>query len=219
MRILQGTKAVEAPAGWRDAIERDGRPVVIDLGAGDGRYAYESARRDPSRLYIGVDPNADALSEYAFRAARKPARGGVGNVSFIVAAVEQLPLELRGLAQLVRVNFPWGSLLRALLEPDVAILHRVAALAAPGGRFEIVFSYNPEHDTGAFAGDPLPALDEARISNVLAPAYHGAGLDLTEQRRLTQDQALEIPSTWGRRLLHARPREVYFVAGSVSQRV
>ena len=94
MRILQGTRAVEAPPGWRDAIERDGRPVVIDLGAGDGRYVYDSARHDPSRFYVAVEPNADALSEYAYRATRKPARGGVENVAFVVAAVERLPPEL-----------------------------------------------------------------------------------------------------------------------------
>lgn len=217
MRLLQGTKVVEAPPRWRDAVEAAGRPVVIDLGAGDGRYVYDCARHDPSRLYIGVDPDADALSEYAYRTARKPARGGVGNAAYVVAAVEQLPEELRGLAQLVRVNFPWGSLLRACLEPDISILRAVASLPTPGGRFEIVFSYHPDHDTGAFAGDPLPPLDQAQISNVLVPAYHGAGMEVTEQRRLTQDEALAIPSTWGRRLLHARPRDVYFVAGSVSQ--
>jgi 16S rRNA (adenine(1408)-N(1))-methyltransferase len=215
VRVLQGTKVVEAPPSWRDDLARDGRPVVIDLGAGDGRYAYESARADAARLYVAVDPDAEALGEYAYRASRKPARGGLENARFVVASVEQLPPELEGIAALVRVNFPWGSLLRALLEPDTAALVALAKLA-PDGRFEIVFSYHPDHDTGAFAGDPLPPLDEALIANVLVPAYAAAGLEVTEQRRLTQDEALAIPSTWGRRLLHARPRDVYWLAGTVS---
>jgi 16S rRNA (adenine(1408)-N(1))-methyltransferase len=215
VRILQGTKVIEAPPSWRDDVSRDGRPVVIDLGAGDGRYAYESARNDPSRLYIGVDPDADGLSEYAYRAARKPARGGVENARFVVASVEQLPAELEGIAALVRVNFPWGSLLRALLQADGGALGALSKLA-PAGRFEIVFSYDPLHDTGAFAGEPLPPLDETYIAETLASAYLAAGLSIKEQRRLTQDEALAIPSTWGRRLLHARPRNVYWVAGAVS---
>jgi 16S rRNA (adenine(1408)-N(1))-methyltransferase len=217
MRILHGTKVIEAPASWRDGIDRDGRPVVIDLGAGDGRWVYDSARADPSRYFIAVDPDADALSECAYRASRKPARGGVDNAAFVVGAVERLPPELAGIAALIRINFPWGSLLRALLEPDAAVLRSIAALAAPGRRFEIVFSYHPEHDTNAFIGDPLPSLTSHYIESVLVPAYHGAGLEVADHRRLTQDEALAIPSSWGRRLLHARPRDVYYMAGSVSQ--
>jgi 16S rRNA (adenine(1408)-N(1))-methyltransferase len=217
LRILQGTKVVEAPPGWRDAIARDGRPVVIDLGAGDGRYAYDSARNDPTHLYVAVDPDSDALSQYAYRASRKPVRGGIENARFVVASLEQLPPELTGLAQLVRVNFPWGSLLRSLLEPDPAALARLASLARPDGRFEIVFSYHPDHDTSAFAGDPLPTLDDAYISDVLLPAYALSRLNVTQHRRLSQDEALAIPSNWSRRLLHARPRDVYLIAGAVSQ--
>ena len=212
---MQGSKVVEAPSSWRGDMTRDGRPVVIDLGAGDGRYVYESARDDPSRLYVGVDPDSDAMSEYAYRSSRKPARGGIDNARFVVASVEKLPEEINGLAALLRINFPWGSLLRSLLEPNPAPLDAVAKLAA-GGEFEIVFSYHPEHDTGAFAHGPLAPLDEALITNVLRPAYTEAGLQVREHRRLTQDEALAIPSTWGRRLLHARPRDVYWLAGTVS---
>ena len=217
MRILHGTRVIEAPPFWRATIEHDGRPVVIDLGAGDGRWVYDSARADPERFYLGIDPDADALSESAFRASRKPVRGGVNNAAFVIAAVERLPPELADIASLIRVNFPWGSLLRALLEPNAAILRSVAALAQPGASFEIVFSYHPDHDTGAFLGASLPALELPYIEGVLVPAYHEAGLDVTQHRRLTQDEALAIPSNWGRRLLHARPRDVYYVGGAVSQ--
>jgi 16S rRNA (adenine(1408)-N(1))-methyltransferase len=216
VRVLQGKQVIDAPPSWRDGVLREGRPIVIDLGAGDGRYVYDSARDDTTRLYVGVDPDAEALGEYAFRASRKPARGGVENARFVVASLEQLPPVLHGLATVVRINFPWGSLLRSLLEPDAAALAALAKLA-PGGRFEIVFSYDPGHDTGAFAGDPLPPLDDAYIANSLLPAYAAAGLAVAEQRRLTQDEALAVASTWGRRLLHARPRDVFWVAGTVSE--
>lgn len=207
---------MEAPARWRADVERAGREVVADLGAGDGRFVYESARADPSRLYVAIDPDAEALKEYAFRAARKPARGGVENAVFVVAAVEDLPPELSGLAALARVNFPWGSLLRGLLEPRTETLRALARLLAPGGRFELLLAYDPSHDRGAFAGPPLPAATEAYARETLAPAYAAAGLAVDQIRRLTQDEALEVPSTWGRRLLHARPREVVLVTGTLS---
>jgi 16S rRNA (adenine(1408)-N(1))-methyltransferase len=215
MRLLKGTKTLESPPDWRDAIDRDRRPVVIDLGAGDGRFAYESARSDPGSLYIAVDPDAATLSEYAYRSGRKPARGGVDNAIFVVAAVEQIPSELDDLAERVRINFPWGSLLRALLAPDPRILRSIARLLRTGGTVEVVISYDPGHDTGAFAGDPLPPPDQARIETDLIPAYQAAGLPISHWRRLTGDEALAIPSSWGRRLLHARPRDVFLIAATV----
>ena len=212
MRILHGTKVIDATQPMIDALRSDSRTKVIDLGAGDGRYIYESARDDAATLYIAVDPDAQMLSEYAFRASRKPARGGVENAVFVVAAVEALPPELVGIADRVRVNFPWGSLMRGLLEPDASMVRAVLSLAKPGGRVELVMSYDPSHDTGAFHGPPLHALDSNYLESTLLPAYASAGAIEVESRRLTQDEALAIPSTWGRRLLHARPRDVFWVA-------
>ena len=212
MRILHGKQVVDTPPDWRERIAATGRPVIVDLGAGDGRYAYECARTDPESLYIAVDPDAETLADYAFRASRKPARGGVANAVFVVAAAEGLPSELRGLADRVRVNFPWGSLLRGLLQPQPDILTVVMALLLPGGVLEIIMSYDPANDPNAFAGDPLPAFDAGYLEASLVPAYEAAGIVCTGHRRLTQDEALAVPSTWGRRLLHARPRDVYFLA-------
>jgi 16S rRNA (adenine(1408)-N(1))-methyltransferase len=212
MRILSGTKVIEAPTYVVEGLRAEARPVIADLGAGDGRYVYERARTDPASLYVAVDPDAETLAEYAYRASRKPARGGVENALFVVAAVEALPVELSDLSSRVRVNFPWGSLLRGLLEADPLTIAAMLGLLKDGGLLEIVMSYDPEHDTGAFNGPPLSALDTSYIESTLMPAYTAAGADVFEQRRMTQDEALAIPSTWGRRLLHARPREVFWLA-------
>ena len=215
MSILNGTKVIDAEPGWREALLHGGRRVVIDLGAGDGRFAYESARNDAASVYVAVDPDAAALAAYAFRACRKPARGGVANAHFVVAAVAALPAPLHALADLVCVNFPWGGLLRGLLQPETAVLRALASLAKPGGRFQLVLAYDPQRDSGAFTGEPLPVPDETYIDPALVPAYGAAGLAVEERRRLSREEALAIPSTWGRRLLHARPRDVFLLRGSV----
>src|SRR5688500_12383577 len=98
MRLLEATELVDAPAGCHAAIDAAWPRVSIDVGAGDGRWAYEQARRDPTTFHIALDPDADALAQYAFRAARKPARGGVANACFVVASAESPPPELAGLA-------------------------------------------------------------------------------------------------------------------------
>lgn len=213
MRIMQGTKVVEAPQGWRTALVLDEPRVVVDVGAGDGRWAYESARDGIDTLFIAIDPDANNLAEYAYRASRKASRGGVENVAFVVAPVEALPSELESIANVVRVNFPWGSLLRGLLEADEATLAGLKRIAKPGGGFECIFSYNPSHDTNAFAGEPLPELNEDYIDRTLTSALAQHGLSLTQRRQMYRDEALALPSTWGRRLLHARPRDVYFISG------
>jgi 16S rRNA (adenine(1408)-N(1))-methyltransferase len=215
MRILQGTKPVEAAADWRHAFPQ--RRVVIDVGAGDGRWAYDSARHDTESLFIAVDPDADTLAEYAYRAGRKPSRGGTGNALFVVAAVEDLPAELIGIAALVGVNFPWGSLLRGLVLPEGAVLEALADLGAPDARFEFVISYDPEHDIAGLAGETLPPLTEARIDDVLAPPYAAAGLQIDNRRQMSLDEAIALPSTWARRLLHGRSRDVFWVTGSIAQ--
>ena len=213
MRVLRGTKVVDAGVGWRGDATR----VVIDLGTGDGRFPYTLARRDPHSLYVGIDPDAGAMAEYAFRASRKPARGGTANVLFVVASVEQLPAELAGTGDLVYAVFPWGGLLRGLLRGDPAVVDALAGLAAPGARFEFVLSYDPEHDTGVASAGELPALDSALIDDDLAPAYARHGIAIESRRLLSPEEALAIPSTWGRRLLHARPRSVYAIEARRSE--
>lgn len=213
MRILQGTKQIEAPAGWRAHYEA--APLVVDVGAGDGRWAYDQARHDASTLYVALDPDAASLADYAYRAGRKPSRGGAENARFVVASVEDLPPELQGIAGLVRVNFPWGSLLRGLVLPEKHVLVALAGLGAGDARFEFVISYDPEHDIAGLAGETLPPLTEARIDDVLRPPYSEAGLQIEVRRQMSLDEAIKLPSTWARRLLHGRPRDVFWIEGSL----
>ena len=65
--------------------------VTIDLGTGDGRYVLAAAAAQPDRLVIGVDANAQSMATASRRASAKPARGGLPNALFVVAAVEALP--------------------------------------------------------------------------------------------------------------------------------
>src|ERR1043166_1451856 len=96
-----------------------GEGVIIDIGTGDGRFVYQSARRNPNKLYIGIDPNTRPPQKNSEKITRKPAKGGAPNVLFIQSAIEDLPEELNGVANEVHVHFPWGSLLRAVATGDV----------------------------------------------------------------------------------------------------
>jgi 16S rRNA (adenine(1408)-N(1))-methyltransferase len=85
--------------------------VIVDLGTGDGRYVLATAAACPDRLVIGVDANAAAMADAARKATArsgKPGKpgGGLPNALFVVAAVEALPVELAGVADLVTAHFP-----------------------------------------------------------------------------------------------------------------
>jgi len=215
VRVLEGTKVVDIDHAKAGALLSGVRPIVVDVGTGDGRWPYENARADGDSLYIGLDPDAAAMAEYAYRATRKPSRGGVDNVRFVVASLEQLPSELTGSAARVRVNYPWAGLLRAILLPQQEALAALTSLMAQDAALELVLTFDADHDSAALEGASLPSLSEAYVESVLAPAYGTAGLSFDEVRRLSREEALAVPSTWGRRLLHGRARDVFFIRATL----
>ncbi len=102
---------------------------MIDLGTGDGRFVYQSARRNPHKFYIGIDAEARALEKISEKIHRKPQKGGLRNVMFVQAAVEDLPSELDGVADELHIHFPWGSLLGAVASGDQSNTREPAASA------------------------------------------------------------------------------------------
>ena len=79
------------------------------------------------------------------RAGRPTRKGGRDNVIFVAAAAEELPAQLRGMADESTVILPWGSLLLAVLEPGKAAFEGIAATLRPGG--ELQCSSLPSHVT------------------------------------------------------------------------
>jgi 16S rRNA (adenine(1408)-N(1))-methyltransferase len=153
-----------------------------------------AAAAEPDRLVVGVDASAAAMAEASRRAGRRPERGGLPNALFVVAAAEALPPELDGLAGLVSVHFPWGSLLRGLLAADPVIMAGLARAMRPGATLSLLLSMTGR-DLGAGAGP----VDEATLA-ALAAAYGRHGLAVTRVRPATPADVAASRSTWGKRL-------------------
>jgi 16S rRNA (adenine(1408)-N(1))-methyltransferase len=154
--------------------------------------AAAAARAD--RLVVGVDANAAAMATASRRAAAKPSRGGLPNALFVVAAAEALPHELDGVADLVTVHFPWGSLLRGLLAVDPAIMAGLTRVLRPGGSLRLLVSATVR-DRGVGVA-PL----QAASLEALAGSYAGWGLALCEVRPATPVEVAGAHSSWGKRL-------------------
>lgn len=177
-----------------------GGGVIIDLGTGDGRFVYQSARQHPERFYIGIDAQASALEKLAAKIQRKPAKGGLPNVLFLQAAVEALPEELDGVADEVHVHFPWGSLLRAVATGDETILPGLRRICAPQAWLEIVIALDPERDRAEMARLGVEALSLEFLETTLRARYRAAGFDVVEYGVLDAAQWPQLQTSWAQRL-------------------
>jgi 16S rRNA (adenine(1408)-N(1))-methyltransferase len=128
------------------------------------------------------------------RAAAKPSRGGLPNALFVVAAAEALPAEVNGVAELVTVHFPWGSLLRGLLGADPSVMAGVTRVLRPGGTLQLLLS-STVRDRGAGVAPIQAATLEA-----LAESYAAWGLAVTQLRPATVADVAAAHSTWSKRL-------------------
>jgi 16S rRNA (adenine(1408)-N(1))-methyltransferase len=163
---------------------------------------------------IGVDAVAEAMAEASRRAAAKPSRGGVENAMFLCAAAETMPGPLAGAADEITVNYPWGSLLRALVMPDGDLLAKLAALGKPGARFTALVNMQPLQDAEQAERLGLEAAALLHDAESLVRAYAGAGFDGLNVFDVSGEPVAE--TSWARRLAVSK-REVWRLDASISR--
>jgi 16S rRNA (adenine(1408)-N(1))-methyltransferase len=167
----------------------------VDLGTGDGRFVLRAARAHPDALVIGVDAHAASMAEASRRAAR--ARDGLPNALFVVSEVQRLPIELGGVADEIRIHFPWGSLLHGLVLGEPAVLGPVARISRDGTLLRAFWSLTDrERGTGLEASD-LEALP-GRLD--------AFGFQVEELGEATATEIDDTGSSWAKRLGVGRVR-------------
>jgi 16S rRNA (adenine(1408)-N(1))-methyltransferase len=172
--------------------------VTIDVGTGDGRAVLDAAAREPATLVLGLDTSAAAMVAASRRAARPVRKGGHANVRFILACAEIPPDALIGIADLVTVRFPWGSLLRGCVGRDAAVAAGIAAFVAPDGTLEVLLA--PATRDGLEA---VPTEVEAIVA-AAASAFEPFGLELVDGRAAAAGEIATSGSTWAKRLAAGR---------------
>ncbi len=161
--------------------------VLLDIGAGDGRYTLHTARRRPDCLSIGLDACADRM--------RKTSRSAPPNALYVVANALVLPEELANTASHVTINFPWGSLLTALLGSDPALAVSLRALTRPGATLEIRLNM------GALAEIGCPP---EGAPNLVRRVLWDGGLSGLRTCGLSAAELRACPTTWAKRLAFGR---------------
>jgi 16S rRNA (adenine(1408)-N(1))-methyltransferase len=178
--------------------------VTIDAGTGDGRAVLAAAAREPATLVLGLDANAAAMIEASRRAARSARKGGLPNAAFLVAAAEAPPAELMGLADLVTVRLPWGSLLRGVVGRDAAVAEGLAGLLSTRGTLELLVA--PIQRDGL---DGIPTSADGLVAGAAA-AFEPHGLSIECAVEATAAEVRASGSTWARRL-NRRPTFIRLV--------
>jgi 16S rRNA (adenine(1408)-N(1))-methyltransferase len=147
---------------------------------------------------------------------RKATKGGLPNVLFIQAAVEDLPAELEGVANEVHIHFPWGSLLRAVAVGERVALRGLRRICASGGLLEVVIGVDPERDRTEIERLGLRPLTLEYVEKILTPLYSSAGFEVIERGLLAASEWPSLRGSWAQRLKSGVDRLlVYIIARAV----
>jgi 16S rRNA (adenine(1408)-N(1))-methyltransferase len=193
--------AAQELVAWRERYAH----CAVDAGTGDARFAYHLASQHPDWLVLGLDALDEPMGEVAYRAARKPARGGRENLVLLRASIEALPGELHGIADEVHVLLPWGRLLEGIVLARDDVIAGIAALALPGALVRMVLNGEIWLDSTPARYEELPLPTPEYVADVIEPAFRRAAIELRPARYLTAEEAKALPTTWARRLGHGRP--------------
>lgn len=186
-----------------------GKGIVVDIGTGDGSFVYHAAKENPNKFFIGIDANAKPLSKISEKIYRGVKKGGLPNALFLLAAVEDLPLELNGAADEVHVHFPWGSLLAAFALGQEQILQDVRRICAREALLEVVIGLDMEKDRVELSKLGIAEFSPAYVRNYLQNCYGRAGFEIRETGELVDWSALH--TTWMKRLRTNQNRELTYL--------
>ena len=150
---LDWPRPMAAPAAWFGAD----RPVVLEIGFGNGEAVAAAAAADPARSYLGIEVHRPGVG----RLLRDIGARGLDNVRVISAdAVEVLRESIApGSLDEVRLYFPdpWHKARhnkrRIVQTPFVEL---VASRLRPGGRFHLATDWEPYAHWMREVLDPSP---------------------------------------------------------------
>jgi 16S rRNA (adenine(1408)-N(1))-methyltransferase len=185
------------------------KEIIIELGCGDGKLLYKLAKSNLDKFYIGIDSNEKGLEDISLKISKKPAKGGLDNIIFLKASAESLPDQLSNQANEILVNFPWGSLLSGLITNEELVLKNIIQIAKNGANLEIFLTYNEKFEDSYIQERDLPTLSYEFINNNLRKLYESKGIIIKETKILSEEEKLDLQSSWAKKILRKRNREIF----------
>ena len=172
--------------------------ILLDLGTGDGKFAFCHADNFPNHFVIGVDSCRENLHEHS--------RAKLPNLLYIIASAQALPHELHGLVSHITINFPWGSLLESLLTGDDRLMRGLESVAGSSAALDIRLNGGALAEQGWGLEDGTE-----RIRNNLLYA----GWKINSPVMMNADSLRTFSSTWAKRLAFGRDPRAVQLSGSL----
>lgn len=170
----------EPLADWRARSSR----LHLDLGCGDAHFAHREALGTPDLAVVGIDTCLDNVR--IRRKAMPP------NLRLLQADARDMAAQpaLRGAGR-ITVNFPYGSLLRWIVDDTNECIDVLTMVAATRATLEIRINASALREIGAGLEDVTRHLGDAFARRCDWSTRHGT-MDQAELRA--------FPSTWARRI-------------------
>ena len=192
MEIIRGKASLDLDLTELKERLTNYKRITLDLGTGDGKFAFCHADKFPDHFVIGVDSCRENLREYS--------RAKLPNLLYIIASAQNLPQELNGLISNITINFPWGSLLESLLIGDPKLMSGLASISRSVTTVEIRLNGGALTE----AGWRLEAGAEKIYTNLIQ-----AGWQINVPSLMNAHALRSFPSTWAKRLAFGRdPRAI-----------
>lgn len=204
MKIVKGNKNVEYTKNEVETLVKGFETVVIDLGCGDGRFVYKNAIKNPTSLFIGVDPAPKQMEEFSKKVVRKK----LLNCIFAIGALDNLPQELYMRADKLYILLPWGSLLSAIAKPSIDSIKQINFVLKTKAEIEIVFGYAPELEPNQTTRLALDEVTMDSFEKEAAPLFETIGFKIVEQKVLSSAELKNLESTWGKRIFTRDTRQI-----------
>lgn len=187
METIRGKTSLDMDLDQLRARIANHNRIILDLGTGDGKFAFNLADNFPGHFVIGVDSCRENLREHS--------RASLPNLLYVIASAQSLPNELTGLVSQVTINFPWGSLLDSLLNDDARLMLGLESILGSGARLEVRLNGGALSEAGWTLEDGAERVRE-NLSR--------AGWFIRKSETMDSTSLRNFPSTWAKRLAFGR---------------
>lgn len=170
--------------------------IHIDIGTGDGRFVRHTAQTCPSTLVVGLDANRENLVEVSRRAP--------SNTLFVIANALALPVELYAVATHLSINFPWGSLMKGMVEDDAGLMEGIKWIARPNAPLDVRLNAGALSEVGWTLEEGVD-----RVRDVL----NVNGFRMRTPVMMTAHELKAYPTTWAKRLAFGRDPRAMVLSG------
>lgn len=205
LRQIQGKEIIERDLGWF-AEKVNGKFLVVDLGCGDGKWAFKQAQANPRQFFIAIDANIGDLEKLS----NKIEHEGVKNLVCLQQSAEALPVELKGRVDRLVINYPWGSLLEMIANRNPNFTNALAIVKSEG-KVEITMTYSSKYEEAMMTEYALPELTEETIKQIVQFLSDHSFVEV----RCSTDDSEEIKAitSWGKRVNSMRERQIWHIEG------